>query len=351
MRRLVFEKEVREAELCDPLSNFAPEAQPIEYRRDPLTGARCRINVKRTMRIKQTTEKGGGLAALAMASEKGCIFCPGNLERMTPRFPDRFVEGGRLKIGSAVLFPNLYPFSEHHGVAVFSGEHNPPLDGFAPEVVRDCVKVCVEFLRLVRERSPGVRYGSLNWNHMPPAGASIMHPHLQVIADRSPTRLQDELIRCSESYFKRHGSNYWLDLIETEAELGERLIHRDGSIAWLASYAPRGNNEILGVLPGASSIFGMDAEGLGALSAGISKILRGYCDLGVESFNMSLIPGPLDLDAEYYSLNLRFSSRPSLEAHYTSDCGFMERIHLESVVESKPEVVAERFRRYFVDGG
>jgi hypothetical protein len=40
-------------------------------------------------------------------------------------------------------------------------------------------------------------------------------------------------------------------------------------------------------------------------------------------------------------------SRPRLEEYYTSDCGFMERIQLESVIESQPEDVARRLRGYF----
>ncbi|MEM2989186.1 MAG: hypothetical protein QXU06_04655 [Candidatus Bathyarchaeia archaeon] len=346
---MVFEKDVHEAELCDPASNFTQEVQPIEYRRDPLTGARCRINMRRAGRVKQAAKEGRSITASSRTSEGGCAFCPENVERMTPRFPDRFLKGGRVRVGSAILFPNLYPFSKYHGVAVLSEAHNPPLNEIAPESLRDCVRACIEFLAIVRERDPGAVYGSINWNHMPPAGASIIHPHLQVIADPVPTRLQGELLRCSESYFERNGSNYWIDLIEAEAELGERIIHKGRSIVWLASYAPMGNNEVLGISPGTSSIFELDGARLEELSAGLSKILRGYWGLGIGSFNMSIVPGPLDREVEYYSLNLRIVSRPSPEAHYTSDCGFMERIHLESVVESRPEAVAERLRGAFAD--
>lgn len=182
---------------------------------------------------------------------------------------------------------------------------------------------------------------------MPPAGASIAHPHLQVLADRGPTHLQETLIERSEAYFQEHGTSYWHDLIETEENLVDRLIHRGDSITWLAAYAPQANNEVLAIFHKFSSATQIDEPALTELAAGICAVLNSYSEAGVESLNMSLVSGPLDTTLEYYRLNLRMSSRPRLEQFYTNDCGFMERILAESVVESKPEGVAKRMRGYF----
>jgi UDPglucose--hexose-1-phosphate uridylyltransferase len=348
LSKLSFEKEIYHAQLCSPQSNFAIETQPIEYRRDPLTGFQCRINVKRAQRVKQAVKARSTSAPnLIDTSKKTCSFCSDNIESMTPRFPGKVFGEKRLRSGSAVLFPNLYSFGEHHGVALFSEAHSLPLDEFSPRIVSGCMKLCVDFLLRIHRKNPKVRYGSINWNYMPPAGASIAHPHLQVVADRRPTRFQETLILLSEAYHQKHGSSYWQDLIETECELQERLIHRNKFATWLASYAPFGNNEVLGVFPQASSIAGIDETTLEGISVGISRILRGYCDIGVESLNMSLISGPMDRTLSCYALNLRMNSRPNVEAYYTSDCGFMERIHLESVIETRPEEVAKILRSHF----
>ncbi len=347
MRRVAFEKEVFEARLCSPLSGFKLELQPIEYRKDPLTAMLCRINLKRFERVKQAVESDNLSKTILEASKADCPFCSENLKRMTPCFPSQITQEERLRVGSSVLFPNLFPFGEYHSVAVFSDEHNPKLDCFPPEVINDCVKLSIDFMRRIHSRSQDLKYGSINWNYMPPAGSSIIHPHLQVVVDRNPTHFQDILVGCSEAYHRKYGGNFWRDLIETEAELKDRLIYRDDLIAWLASYAPQGNNEVLGVLPEISSIFEVNGRSLEALSTGISKILKGYNHLGVESFNMSIFSGPFDQSLNYYALNLRMSSRPRLKAYYTSDQGFMEKLHLESVVETKPEVVAGKLRNYF----
>jgi galactose-1-phosphate uridylyltransferase len=182
---------------------------------------------------------------------------------------------------------------------------------------------------------------------MPPAGASIVHPHLQILADRSPTHLQETVIERSEAYFRNHGTSYWDDLVETEEKLDDRLIHRGDSVTWLAAFAPQANNEVVAILHKFSSVTRIDEPALAELATGISAVLKGYSEAGVESLNMSLVSGPLDTTLEYYTLNLRMNSRPRLEQFYTNDCGFMERILTESVVESRPEEVAKRMRSYF----
>ena len=347
MALLTLEKELIEAKLRSPRSHFAIDLQPIEYRRDPLTGMRSRINKRRAERMRQAAMRTDTVSRVAGARETDCAFCPENIERMTPRFPSQFIPEGRIRTGSAVLFPNLYPFSEYHSVSVFSGAHSLPLGSFSANIIRDCIRACVDYLMRVRDFSPDVRHGSINWNYMPPAGASIVHPHLQVLADRSPMHLQEILIQRSEEYFRKHGSNYWRDLVETEEKLEERLVHRGDDITWLASFAPRANDEVMAVFRDCSSITQIDERGLAELSSGISAVLKGYSKLGVESLNMSVISGPLDSGLESYALNLRMNSRPRLQRYYTNDCGFMERILLESIIESNPEEVASRLRDCF----
>ena len=348
MNKLSLDKEIYQAQLCSPQANFATETQSIEYRRDPLTGFQCRINVKRVQRTKQLTrDRRTSTQSVVETTKRSCSFCSDNVDTMTPCFPDEILGEKRLRHGSAILFPNLYAFGEHHAIALFSDAHNIPLDEFSPRIVGDCLKLCADFLSRIHRKYPFIRYGSINWNHMPPAGASVVHPHLQVVADRKPTWFQQTLIRLSEAYYQKQGSNYWSDLIETECELQDRLIHRSKSGIWLASYAPFGSNEVLGVFPQVSSITDIDNATLEGISVGISRILRGYHDIGVESLNMSLFSGPIERTLNYYALNLRINSRPNLEPYYTSDCGFMERIHLENVIETGPEEVASKLRNHF----
>ncbi|MEM3736927.1 MAG: hypothetical protein QXJ75_02380 [Candidatus Bathyarchaeia archaeon] len=338
------------ARLLSPLSNFSLETQLVEYRSDPLTGRRCRINLKRTERVKQTVEvekHDRELTEVIMKTREGCFFCPENLESKTPKFPPDLIQEGKLRVGSACLFPNLYPFGEHHAVGVFSGVHYLRLDQFQPKLISDCFKVCLEYLMRIHVKQPDVRYGLISWNQMHPAGASIIHPHLQVLADRWPTSQVEELLVKSEAYYEKYKSNYWSDLVSVEKENATRLVGETGAVTWLASYAPQGNTEVLGVFSGVSNLSGLKDSHLADLCLGLSKILKGYHDKGVRSFNMTVYSGPIGEDLEYYSLNLKLMSRPSPSPFYTCDTGFMERLHYEPVIERRPEETAEELKKYF----
>ena len=346
MAKIAFEKTVQEARLLSPLQDFKLVAQPIEVRKDPLTERRCRINLERTKRPKQAAET-TDMENIIEASRAKCFFCPENLEKMTPMFPEDFPER-RIKVGTACIFPNLFPFGGFHAVGVFSKDHHLNLNQFSPKLLEDCFEGCLKYFEQVHERHPEIKYWYINWNHMPPAAASIIHPHIQLTADPEPTSRLQELIGSSKSYFDREGSNYWSDLVEVERTGRERLIGKTGSIVWLTSFAPEGNNEVVAVFAGISAIIHLKKRGLGDFCDGLSRTLEGYHALGVQSFNMTTFSGPCDEDlSEYYLLSAKLVSRPNLRRFYTSDDGFMEKLHHESVVETMPETLAGKLRGHF----
>ena len=146
------------------------ERGTFQYRRESLTGIRCRISPVRVERKIDT------VPALPLSRE-GCPFCPDSIGVATPTFED----GSRLRYGESVTFPNLYPYAERHIVTVITPDH--ATGRFGVRCLADALSGAAEAL----SRSPG--YASINWNYLPSAGASIVHPHLQGIADTEPTFL------------------------------------------------------------------------------------------------------------------------------------------------------------------
>ena len=344
MGKVEFEKVVREARLLSPLLGFKTSTQQIEFRRDPLTGRWSRINLERIKRVRQARGEEKEVKEIIERSKRGCYFCPENIEKSTPRFP---WEPDRIRVGSAWAFPNLFPFGEFHAVVTISGEHWLPLDKFSPRLIEDSLKASLEYFRKVWGEHPSVKYCSINWNHMPSAAASILHPHLQILADREPTTHVEELMRKSREYFERTRSNYWSGLVETERETGERFILNTGSVAWLTSFAPQGNNEVIAVFKeGISNLLQLGESELSDFSAGLSKILSGYHALGIDSFNLTTFSGPNGVDlSDHYLLNAKLISRPSFGPAYVSDSGFMERFQYETIFETRPENVTQKMRR------
>ncbi|MEM2878733.1 MAG: hypothetical protein QXG10_04230 [Candidatus Hadarchaeales archaeon] len=332
------------ARFRSPLCGFSEVEQLIEIRTDPLTGERCRINVERTKRPKQSPVESEDLRKIVKESEGRCFFCPHSIEEKTPKLPAGL--GERIRVGRAVVFPNLFPFGGFHAVGVFSEDHYLPLNKFPADMIVDCFSACIQYFRSVMKLDPSQRFWQISWNYMQPAASSIIHPHVQILAEPLPSPYLENLLKRSMEYRKRHGSNYWMDLVRLEEEKGERYIGRTGRVHWLAGYAPRASREVIGIAEGASSLDQL-GDGLKDLCDGLSALLRGYHDMGVRSMNFTTFSGPSDEDlSEYYWLNARIISRPAPAPFHISDCGFMERLQLEPVIEAMPEDVAVTMRDY-----
>lgn len=336
MSRVKFVKRVVKAELRDPRVGFEQTVHRIEIRQDPLTGMRCRINVERAKRPHQ-------LARTVMKADKlpGCPFCSPNLQKVTPEFPEKMPD--RIKVGGSTVFPNLYPFGEFHAVAAFK-DHSITLGRFTPKKIRNCLRASLQALELAANLRKGLKYWYINWNHLSPAGASIVHPHIQLLATAQPTHLLKKLLLDSRRYYHKHGRNYWDELVKVERRREERFIGKIGSVGWLASFAPLESKEVLAVVSGVSTLSDLPVEDF---SDGLHRVLKGYERMGVESFNLSSYSAPQGQGNDFFRLHFRIIARPRLTPFYTSDSGFMERLQLEPVVDTFPETLAEEMQRFF----
>lgn len=342
----MFERRVVDAGFLSPLRDFALETQGVEYRRDPLLPIWCRVNVMRASRVKQG-QTSGDYSELIEGSTRKCYFCRENIPRDTPKFPPSIAGEGRLRLGECTVFPNLFPFAQYHAIATITDEHFRPLDGFTVPQVADALKGSMEYFRRVHAQDKEAVYPSLNWNHLPPSGASIVHPHLQLVVDRMPTYLTKALLEAGQEYYHKKGENYWLRLVEEEKKAGERFIGSTDGVAWIASFAPLGNKEVIAVFTDSSSLLELDEDRIKEFSEGVLKILGGYARLGVRSFNMSTYSAPVGYEGRDFRLTARIISRPPPQRYYTSDAGFMETMHRERIVEFMPEALAEELRKFF----
>ncbi|MEE8167789.1 MAG: hypothetical protein V3T58_02810 [Candidatus Hydrothermarchaeales archaeon] len=341
----MFEKVVVESEFFSPLQSFDREVQSIEYRRDPLLSTWCRINVKRTERVKQW-KSDADFWELVYKSRKGCFFCPDNIEKATPKFLPEIVPEGRLKLGETLLFPNLFPFAQHHAVATITEEHFADLNEFTSKQIENTLLASIDYFKRVHKADEKARWPSFNWNHLPPSGASILHPHVQLLVDERATYMNDTCLKASSRYYKDKGRNYWLDLIKEEKKVKERFIGYRDDIAWMATFAPLGNNEVTAVFEKYSSL-DLPKKQVRGFAGALEKIFKGYYKLGVKSFNLTTYSAAIGEQREDFLLNVKIISRPPPLRDYTSDAGFLEALHMERVVESMPEKLAEELRLSF----
>lgn len=335
---------VQEARFRSPLRNFEEVAQRVEVRFDPLTGRKCRINIERASRPKQIPQETREFEQLIGDSKPKCFFCPERLESSTPKLAGGLPD--RIRVGRAVVFPNLFPFGGFHAVGVFSDDHYLRLDEFTPDLLRECFTACIKYFELIN-RENEVKYWYLNWNCLPPGAASIVHPHVQILADSEPTAFLKELIEKSREYFAERNKNYWADLVETERNNAERYIGESNGTHWLANFAPQGNKEVLIIVEDIPSLARLE-EKMEGFCDGLSRVLKGYHELSVRSMTFSTFSAPADVrTSEFYWLNARLIARPNPARFYISDCGFMEKFQFEPVIETLPEVLAESLKKHF----
>ncbi|HUU77424.1 MAG TPA: hypothetical protein VMX55_03710 [candidate division Zixibacteria bacterium] len=354
--KLHFEKRTRIAKIRSPLANFEVVEQKIEYRKDPLLDHWSRINALRAERVKQATNPGENyetnLKELIAKSAEKCFFCPQNVQKSTPKFPEEINLGERIIRNNFALFPNLFVFSENHAVGVLGEKHFTPLNEISPEIWKEAIMGSIEYFKALYKTNKEIVYPSINFNFLPPSASSIIHPHIQIIQDVQPTEMTEKLLKKSREYFEnsKQKNNFWIDLIETEKKLKSRLVSDNDFMTWVATYSPIGKNELTGIckIP-KTDITQFNEQEATALANEICKALNAlYQGRGVRSVNMALYIGPIEEDvSEYFRINIRIVSRPTLEPNYTGDIGFMELLHTETIAEASPEIIAETVREYF----
>jgi UDPglucose--hexose-1-phosphate uridylyltransferase len=342
--RDLFSKWTIESELRNPTDNFRLEKQKIEGRKELLTSRACRINVKRSERKKQA-QTGTGYSELIELSAKNCYFCPNNIKTATPMFPSNLVPEGRIKLGETTAFPNLFSFAKYHAVATVSRQHFLGIDEFTLKQIQDTMKASLNYFRIVRSSDRKAAYPIFSWNFLPPAGASVIHPHVQLTVDEQPTNLAWLYLTACQSYFKKYNENYWLSLLESEEQEGTRFLGKIGDVSWITSYVPLGNDEICGVFHNISSLYELDDQAIVDLSKGLKRVFTAYTLYGIHSFNLSTLSAS-GAD-ESFRLVVRIIARPYPQSYYNNDSGFMERLHEEVIVESLPEKVASDLKEYF----
>ncbi|HKU56507.1 MAG TPA: hypothetical protein VJP41_05750 [Gaiellaceae bacterium] len=331
MKRIAFERETFEAELLDPGDRFEPKKARVEVRRDPLTGHSARILPAGSFPSPARHD----LERLAAETRDVCPFCAGKLEEQTPRLPAEVCAEGRIRSGEAVLFPNLVPYAKWSSVSVYSPErHLLPLAELTPRLLADNLRVQRDFGRAVLAFDESARWISVNANHLPPAGSSIFHPHLQGSANPLPTTMQ----RLLDAVFPEDVRAY----VAAEREDGSRLVASSEAIDWIASFAPLGPGEICAFVAGIGSPPELADAQVDQLACGISAVLGMYDELGFQSFNLAFygLPG-----AE--TLLLRVVARAYFGAAERSDAMWSERLHWECATDLEPEHLAERARAAF----
>lgn len=343
-----FEKIIKQSKILSPLKNFAEDTITFEYRADPLTGRNTTV-IKGMLGYvsKFLTSDAELLNSLVEKTKANCPFCPESVKSKTPMFPREFLAEGRIFVGDAVVVPNLLGHAEQSVLAILSREHHLRLNDFAPKLLFDGFKGGLEYLKRLSEVDASVRFPVFVFNYLTPAGSSIFHPHMQILARDRPFHLVDLLMTKSQAYYEKHGTSYWRDLVVKEKN-GERYLFEANGTEWLVPFAPlRGLNEAQAVVNEKSNLKELSNEELWGLAEGISRILKFYHSQGYTSFNIIIMSGPMDEHVDYFDVNLRVISRPGTQQFCFTDAWAVPYLLWDGEAVEEPERFAERVKAFF----
>jgi UDPglucose--hexose-1-phosphate uridylyltransferase len=345
MALIAFKKHSESVRFKSPLKNMEPVEVEIERRLDPLTGRAALWCESFQDKVGMFFAKSDYqlLEELAAQTRERCFFCPEKVKAYTPRYEESWLKGGALERGECFLFPNLFPLSALHAVIVVGKKHLRLPDDFPPQLLQDAFSLAVEFGRSVHRADPQRRYLTVNTNYLPPAGASLLHPHLQLFGGKYPPTAVEELQKACREFQNRLGRPYFETLVEEEKSCGERYIFQTGPVHWLAAFAPAGANEILGVAPGYFNLLELDDRALGGLAEGLSRALAFFHRQGFSSFNYTIYSDTLE-GGGAFPVFLRLVCRQNFARHYHNDDYFLQKMLGDELILIKPETLAEQLR-------
>jgi UDPglucose--hexose-1-phosphate uridylyltransferase len=338
-----FRTDRKVARLHDPRRAFALTEIESEVRHDPLTGTTARI-----CHLALRTPPPPDLAAIAAESAAQCPFCAGQVERVTPRFPDELVPGGRLRHADAVLIPNLFPYDDLSAVAVLCAEHFHPMDAMPERLAANGLALARDLTQRAVWSGTDPAYTLVTWNYMPPAGGTQVHPHMQVIVTTTPGNALKRQLEAEQAFLERTGEVFGAALLDAEAG-GARWIGARGRTAWLVPYAPTGVlGDAMCVFRGRSTIAELDDADLVDFAAGLSAVLAGFAARGLWSFNLSLLPDAAGVARQRHWLTARLLPRLYLNPKlHVSDASYMQLLLGEPFSMVWPEEVAPDLRARF----
>jgi galactose-1-phosphate uridylyltransferase len=343
MSKIKFDKCIQTQEFLNVTKGYARESFEVEVRYDPLLGNTSVYNrqLKGKLKVIFGTADEELITQMVHQSAGNCILCNGKIQSSTPKYPEALLKSGRIQIGEATLFPNLFPIGKYHAVISISKAHFLRLHEFTPQLLTDAFLSARDFARNVYKIDSLPLYITLNANYLFPSGSSLVHPHLQLLITSIPYSFHKRLIDACLCYYQRNSSNYFNDLIFEEKKRDERYISQYGRWHFAASYAPSGSNEIIAIHESEADISGLTETDMRDIASGISRILSYYEKMGFLSFNFTLFSSR---NSKGFNCFFKMMTRQNLYPNYRNDDYYLQKILHSELMIVLPEELASGIR-------
>ena len=311
-----------------------------ELRKDPVVGRWVIISTERGRRPSDFTIEP------VRARGSSCVFCPGNEAKTPPeilanrppdsepnrpgwslrvvpnKFPALRIEGELEPTGEG-LYDRMNGVGAHE-VVIETPDHSATLATLSADTVAEVLLAYRE--RMVDlKKDPRFEYILVFKNHGAAAGASLEHPHSQLIATPIIPIMVSEELTGSAQYYEMKERCVWCDILRQERRSRTRVIAEANGFVALSPFAPRFPFETW-ILParhrsafeetGVDDLRGL-AEVLGDFLRRMDRVLNG------PPFNFMLHTQPLrDGALEHFHWHLEIIPKLTNVAGYEWGSGF-----------------------------
>jgi UDPglucose--hexose-1-phosphate uridylyltransferase len=264
-------------------------------------------------------------------SPKDCPFCQ-------PEILSKAI----LRRGNVVSIPNDFPALSYgnslnkrfegpngimdglgfHEIIIFLN-HEKQIAQFSAEEIREVIDVYqARYLDLIEKEF--IKYVSIFHNHGREAGASIVHPHSQLIAIPVLDPHLKKSIGGAESFYKKNKKCVYCVMIEWDKKDGQRIVYENKKFIVLCPFAPQSDFEIRIYPKEHSPYFEKITEEdknffADALRVALSKIYKGLND---PAYNFYIHTAPrTEQNHEHYHWHLVILPKTSIYAGFELSVG------------------------------
>lgn len=281
-----------------------------ELRRDPVTGTWVILSPDRKIRPQFYLKNGENVL-----TPENCPFCEGN-ESMTPpeiyavrdrqsqangrgwqlrvvpnKYPALRVEGSLDKRGEG-FYDKMNGVGAHE-VVVETNSHEKGMDELG---IGQVTEIFLTFKRRILDLKKDIRFKYIQVfkNHERLAGATIPHPHSQIVAlPVIPFRL-GEMLGTANGHFETRDRCMFCDIIHHEEEYGKRVLVENGDFIVISPFAPKLPFELVIYPKGHGASFEDAADSLVESLASILRDVVGRINGALEkpAYNLMLYNSP-----------------------------------------------------------
>lgn len=186
--------------------------------------------------------------------DPNCVFCPGN-EDKNPDLCDDVCRIPNDKNWQLRVIPNKYKAVEHVPVqsqrdfyfsrsgygdheVIITRKHNEPVALQSAQLIGLTLKNFKDRITILSKDEKNA-YVQIFHNYGRDSGASLVHPHYQIITTPIiPPHIHAEMVG-GYHYFQNHAACIYCDIMKEEGKLRDRLVYEDDYFMVVSAYASR----------------------------------------------------------------------------------------------------------------